>query len=76
MLSHISSVGPFATPWTVDHQAPLSGGFSRQEYWSGLPFLPPEYLPDPGMQPESPESLALAGEFFTPEPPYFFPFWQ
>ena len=40
---------PFATPWTVAHQAPLSMGFSRQEYWSGLPFPPPGDLPDPGI---------------------------
>ena len=39
------------TPWTVAHQAPLSMGFSRQEYWSGLPFPSPGHLPDPGMEP-------------------------
>ena len=43
----------FATPWTAAHQAPLSMGFSRQEYWSGLPFPPPGDLPDPGIKPES-----------------------
>ena len=43
-----------ATPWTVAHQAPLSIGFSRQEYWSGLPFLSPGNLPDPGIEPASP----------------------
>ena len=48
-------------PWTVAHQAPLSMGFSRQEYWSGLPFLPPRDLPDPGIKPESLVFLALAG---------------
>ena len=47
------------------HQAPLSRGFSRQEYWSGLPFPPPGGLPDPGIEPMSP---ALAGRFFTTEP--------
>ena len=47
-------------------QAPLSMGFPRQEYWSGLPFPPPGDLPDPGIEPVSP---ALAGRFFTPEPP-------
>ena len=47
------------TFWTVAHQAPLSVGFFRQEYWSGLPFLPPEDLPHPGIKPESPVSLAL-----------------
>ena len=50
----------------VAHQAPLSMGFSRHEYWSGLPFLPPEDFPDPGIEPTSP---ALAGGFFTTEPP-------
>ena len=43
-----------ATPWTVAHQVPLSLGFSRQEYWSGLPFLSPWDLPDPGIEPRSP----------------------
>ena len=42
------------TPWTVACQAPLSMGFSRQEYWSGLPFPSPGYLPDPGIEPRSP----------------------
>ena len=56
----------FATPWTVAHQAPLSMGFPRQEYWSGLPFPPPGNLPNPGIEPVS---LALAGRFFTTEPP-------
>ena len=42
------------TPWTVAHQAPLSMEFSRQEYWSGLPFPSPGYLPDPGVKPRSP----------------------
>ena len=50
---------------TVAHQAPLSVGFSRQEYWSGLPFPYPEDLPDPGVDPVSLTSLAFAGEFFT-----------
>ena len=54
------------TPWTAARQAPLSMKFSRQEYWSELPFPPPGDLPDPGIQPESP---ALAGGFFTTEPP-------
>ena len=43
-----------ATPWTVAHQAPLSVGFSRQEYWSGLPFPSPGDLPNPGIKPGSP----------------------
>ena len=50
----------FATPWTIAvHQAPLSTGFSRQEYWSGLPFSSLGGLPDPGTEPTSPASLAL-----------------
>ena len=44
----------FVTPWTIVHQAPLSMGFSRQEYWSGLPFPSPGDLPDPGIEPKSP----------------------
>ena len=55
-----------ATPWTIAQQASLSMGFSRQEYWSGLPFLSPGFLPSPGIELESP---ALAGGFFTTEPP-------
>ena len=51
----------FVTLWAVAHQAPLSLGFSRQEYWSGFPFPPPGDLPDPGIKPVSP---ALAGGFF------------
>ena len=48
------SLSLFAAPWTVAHQAPLSMEFSRQEYWSGLPFPPPEHLPNPGTEPRSP----------------------
>ena len=59
----------FATPRTVAHQDPLSKGFSRQEYWSGLPFPPPRDLPDPGIKPTSPTSPALAGKFFTTASP-------
>ena len=55
----------FVTLWTVACQAPLSMGFSRQESWTGLPFLPPGYLPDPGIEPESP---ALVDGFFTTAP--------
>ena len=58
-----------ATPWTVAHQAPLHMGFSREEYWSGLPFPSPGDLPDPGIEPTSPDSPELAGRFFTTEPP-------
>ena len=53
------------TPWTVALQAPLSMEFSRQEYWSGLPFPPPGDLPDPRNEPLSP---GLAGRLFTAEP--------
>ena len=60
-----SVLSDFATPWTVAHQAPLSMGFSRQEYWSGLPFPPPEDLFDPGIKSSSLMSPALAGGFFT-----------
>ena len=52
----------FATLWTVAHQAPLSIGFTRQKYWSGLPFPLPGDLPNPEMEPASPK---LAGGFFT-----------
>ena len=62
-LSHVQH---FATPWTVAHQAPLSMGFFRPEYQSGLPFSPPGDLPYPGIKPLSP---ALAGGFITSEPP-------
>ena len=51
MLSCFSHVWLFATLWTIAYQAPLSIGFSRQEYWSGLPWLPPGDLPDPMMEP-------------------------
>ena len=54
-----------ATPWTVAYQAPLSLGFSRQEYWSGLPCPPPGDLRNPGIKPTSLVCPALAGEFFT-----------
>ena len=54
-----------ATPWTVARQDPVSMGFSRQEYWSGLPFPPPGDLPDPWVQDLSVKSPALAGAFFT-----------
>ena len=59
----------FVTPQTVAHQAPLSMGFPRQEYWSGLPCPPPGDLPDPETEPVSPASPALAGGFITTEPP-------
>ena len=65
MLRHLSCVLLFATLWTVSCQAPLSMGFSWQEYWSGLSCPPPGDLPDPGTEPASFKSLALAGRFFT-----------
>ena len=58
----------FATSWTVAYQAPLSMGFSRQEYWSGLLFPPPRDLPDTGIKSTSLEAPALAGRFFTTAP--------
>ena len=63
VLSHFSHVRLFATPWIVAHQAPLSMGFSRKEYWSGLPCPPPGDLPDSGTEPASLKSSALAGMF-------------
>ena len=51
--------------WTVAHQAPLSMGFLREEYWSELPFPPPGDLPNPGIEPGSLVTPALAGGFFT-----------
>ena len=62
MLSHVQL---FTTPRTVAHQAPLSMGFSRQEYWSGLPWPPPGNLPNRGIKPASLVSPALAGGFLT-----------
>ena len=70
VLSSFSPVQLFATLWAVAHQAPLSMGFSRQEYWSGLPCPPPGDLPDPGIEPASPVApCILAGGFSTTEPP-------
>ena len=65
LFSHEVMSNP-ATPWTVASQVPLSTEFPRQEYWSGLPFPSPGELPDPGIEQMSP---ALAGIFFTTEPP-------
>ena len=64
-LSGFSRVRLFVTLWTVACQASLSMGFSRQEYWSGLPCPPPGYLPNPGIKPISFTSPALVGGFFT-----------
>ena len=66
LLSHFSCVQLCATLCTTAHQAPLSMGFSRQEYWSGFPFPSPGDLPNLGIEPMSP---ALAGRFSTTEPP-------
>ena len=65
-MKSLSRVRLFATPWAVARQAPLSMGFSRQEYWSGLPFLSPGDLPDSGIEPWSP---ALEADALTSEPP-------
>ena len=63
LLSHVQL---FVTPWTVARQAPLSMKFCRQEYWSGLPFPPPEDLPNPGTEPRSP---ALWADSLLSNPP-------
>ena len=63
--SRFSHVQLFATPGTVAHQASLSMGFSRQEYWSGLPCPPPGDLPNPGIEPVTLTSPAMADSFFT-----------
>ena len=65
-MKSLSCVRLFATPWTVAHQASPSMGFSRQEYWSGLPFPSPGDLPDPGIEPGS---LTLEAAALTSEPP-------
>ena len=65
-VKSLSRVRLFATPWTVAQQAPPSMEFSRQEYWSGLPFPSPGDLPDPGIEPGSP---ALQADALPSEPP-------
>ena len=65
VLSHFSHGRLFAILWAVTYQAPLSMGFSRQEYWSGLPCPPSGNLPDLGMEPTSLKSPALEGRFFS-----------
>ena len=65
VLSCSSCIQLFATQWTVAHWAPLSMGFSRQEYWMGLQCPPPGDLPDPGIKPKSLVLPTLAGGFFT-----------
>ena len=62
VLSHFSRVQLLATLWTVTHQDPLTMRFSRQEYWSGLPYSPPGDPPDPGIEPASLTSPALASK--------------
>ena len=66
LLSRFSHVRLCATPWTIAHQAPLSIRFPRQEYWSGLPFLSPRDLPDPGIKTGCP---ALQADSLPSEPP-------
>ena len=65
-MKSLSRVRLFATPWTVAYQASPSMGFSRQGYWSGVPFPSPGELPDPGIKPGSP---ALEADALTSEPP-------
>ena len=65
-VKSLSRVRLFATPWTVAYQASQSMGFSRQEYWSGVPFPSPGDLPDPGIEPPSP---ALQADTLPSEPP-------
>ena len=67
-VKSLSCVRLFVTLWPVAHQAPPSMGFSRQEYWSGLPFPSPGDLPDPGSEPRSP---ALQADALTSEPPSY-----
>ena len=68
MVVVLSYVQLFATPGTVVGQTSLSVEFSRQEYWSELPFPTPRDLPNPGIKPACPVSPTLAGRFFTTEP--------
>ena len=65
-VKSLSPVRLFATPWTVAYQAPPSMGFSRQEYWSGVPLPSPGDLPNPGIEPGSP---AFQADALTSEPP-------
>ena len=60
VLSCFSHVQLFVTLWSVTHHAPLSMGFSRQEYWNGFPCPPPGDLPSPGIEPRSPSSQAVS----------------
>ena len=65
-MKSLSRVRLFATPWTIAQQAPPSMELSRQEYWSGLPFPPPEDLPNPWIEPRSP---SLQADALRSEPP-------
>ena len=69
MPSHFSRVRLFESPWTVACQAPLSTGFFRKEYWSGLPFPPPRDLPNAGIEPVSLMSPALQADSLPLVPP-------
>ena len=69
MLSPSVVSNSFVTPWTVAHQLPLSMRFSKQEYWSGVPFPSPRDLPYPGIELKFSVSPALTGRLFTTEPP-------
>ena len=80
LLSCFSHILLFAVRWSVVCQAPLSTGFSRQKYWSGLPFPPPGDLPDPGIEPSSPNStiennaccgLVIYGLYFVEVGPFY-----
>ena len=66
LLSHVQL---FVTPWTVAHEAPLSLGFSRHDYWTRLPFPFPGDPPDPGIEIVSLVSPAFPGRFFITRPP-------
>ena len=76
----VTRVWLFATPWTIARQAPLSMKFSRQDYWSGLPFLSPGDLPDPGIEPRSPavqaDSLYCLSHQQSPRKTRFYPHTQ
>ena len=71
-VKSLSCVRLFVTPWTVAYQAPPSMGFSRQEYWSGLPFPSPGDLPNPGIEPRSPK---LQAETLLSKPPGKLSLW-
>ena len=70
-MKFLSRVRLFATPWTVDCQAPLTIGFSRQGYWSALPFPSPRGLPDPEIEPQTPTLQGVSLPFEPPGRHYF-----